>query len=180
MHALRIAIAITWGVFWLYWLVSAFGAKRSVASRREIPFRAATAVAVLVLVRVFRGGSLTVHSPVLAAIGAAVFASGLAFAVWARIHLGRNWGMPMSQRAEPELVTSGPYRFVRHPIYSGLLLGLVGTALAIDLLGLIVAVVLTAYFYYSASVEEKNLIATFPTAYPAYRAATKMLIPFVF
>jgi protein-S-isoprenylcysteine O-methyltransferase Ste14 len=77
------------------------------------------------------------------------------------------------------LVTSGPYRFVRHPIYSGLLLGLIGTALATDLLGLIVAVVLTAYFYYSASVEEKNLVARFPTAYPAYRTATKMLIPFV-
>jgi protein-S-isoprenylcysteine O-methyltransferase Ste14 len=179
MHALRIAIAITWGAFWLYWLVSAFGAKQSVAGRRGIPFRGATAVAVVVLVRVFRGGSLAVHSPVLAAIGTAVFVAGLGLAVWARIHLGRNWGMPMTQRAEPELVTSGPYRFVRHPIYSGILLGLAGTALATDLLGLIVAVVLTAYFYYSASVEEKTLIATFPAAYPAYRTATKMLIPFV-
>jgi protein-S-isoprenylcysteine O-methyltransferase Ste14 len=179
MHALRIAIAITWGAFWLYWLVSAFGAKQSIAGRRGLPLRGATAVAALVLVRVFRGGSLVVHSPVLAAIGAVVFASGLALAVWARFHLGRNWGMPMTQRAEPELVTSGPYRFVRHPIYSGLLLGLLGTALATDLLGLLVAVVLTVYFYYSASVEEKNLTATFPTAYPAYRTATKMLIPFV-
>ncbi len=85
----------------------------------------------------------------------------------------------MTQRVEPELVTSGPYRFVRHPIYSGLLLGAIGTALATDLLGLIVAVVLTAYFYYCASVEERNMIATFPTAYPAYRLSTKMLIPFV-
>ncbi|HET6867096.1 MAG TPA: isoprenylcysteine carboxylmethyltransferase family protein [Solirubrobacteraceae bacterium] len=138
-----------------------------------------TALAVFILVRVFHGGSLAVDSPVLAAIGAVVFASGLALAVWARIHLGRNWGMPMTERVEPELVTSGPYRFVRHPIYSGLLLGVIGTALATDLLGLIVAVVLTAYFYYCASVEERNLTATFPTAYPAYRLATKMLIPFV-
>jgi protein-S-isoprenylcysteine O-methyltransferase Ste14 len=87
--------------------------------------------------------------------------------------------MPMTEKAEPELVTSGPYGFVRHPIYSGLLLGLVGTALATDMLGLIIAVLLGAYFYYSASVEEQNLIATFPTAYPAYRLSTKMLIPFV-
>ncbi|HKO26429.1 MAG TPA: isoprenylcysteine carboxylmethyltransferase family protein [Solirubrobacteraceae bacterium] len=179
MHALLIAIAITWGVFWLYWLVSAFGAKQSTGRLRRLPLNGVTALAVIILVRVFRGGSLAVHSPVLGAIGAVVFASGLALAVWARIHLGRNWGMPMTQRVEPELVTSGPYRFVRHPIYSGLLLGLIGTALATDLLGLIVAAVLTAYFYYSASVEERNLVATFPTAYPAYRTATKMLIPFV-
>jgi protein-S-isoprenylcysteine O-methyltransferase Ste14 len=179
MHTLRIAIAIAWGVFWAYWLVSAFGAKRSIANRRRLPINGATALVVFLLVRVVRGGSLAVHSPVLEAIGAALFASGLLLAVWARVHLGRNWGMPMTQRAEPELVTSGPYRFVRHPIYSGLLLALVGTALATDVLGLLLAVLLGVYFYYSASVEEKNLIATFPTAYPAYRTATKMLIPFV-
>lgn len=179
MHALRVAIAITWAVFWIYWLVSAFGAKQSTGGLRRLPLNGVTALAVFILVRVFHGGSLAVDSPVLAAIGAVVFASGLALAVWARIHLGRNWGMPMTERVEPELVTSGPYRFVRHPIYSGLLLGVIGTALATDLLGLIVAVVLTAYFYYCASVEERNLTATFPTAYPAYRLATKMLIPFV-
>jgi protein-S-isoprenylcysteine O-methyltransferase Ste14 len=88
--------------------------------------------------------------------------------------------MPTSQESDPELVTSGPYRVVRHPIYSGILTGVLGTALATNLLGLIIVVVVGAYFYYSATVEEKNLTATFPTAYPAYRASTKMLIPFVF
>jgi protein-S-isoprenylcysteine O-methyltransferase Ste14 len=179
MHTVRIAIAIGWGVFWAYWLVSAFGAKQSIAGRRRLPLGGATALVAFLLVRVFRGSSLAVHSPVLGAIGAAAFASGLLLAVWARIHLGRNWGMPMTERAEPELVTSGPYQFVRHPIYSGLLLGVVGTALATSLFGLILAVLLGAYFYYSASVEEKNLTVKFPTAYPAYRTATKMLIPFV-
>jgi protein-S-isoprenylcysteine O-methyltransferase Ste14 len=77
------------------------------------------------------------------------------------------------------LVTSGPYRLVRHPIYSGLLLGLFGTALVNDLFGLILVAILGGYFYYSASVEERNLTATFPTAYPAYRSGTKTLIPFV-
>jgi protein-S-isoprenylcysteine O-methyltransferase Ste14 len=112
-------------------------------------------------------------------IGAAVFGCGIALAIWARVHLGRNWGMPMSQKAEPELVTSGPYRFVRHPVYSGLLLGVLGTALATSLIGLIIVAILGVYFYYCASVEEKNLTATFPTAYPAYKASTKMLIPLV-
>ncbi len=179
MHALQTAIAIAWVLFWIYWLASAFNAKEGRGGRRRLPATGLTALSVVLLIRVFRGGSLAVHSVVLEAIGAVVFASGLALAIWARIHLGRNWGMPMTEKAEPELITSGPYRIVRHPIYLGLLLGVLGTALATDLIGLIIVAVLGGYFYYSASVEERNLTATFPTAYPAYRAATKMLIPFV-
>jgi protein-S-isoprenylcysteine O-methyltransferase Ste14 len=179
MHALQTAVAVAWIVFWVYWLASAFGVKEGRASGRRIPLNGLSALAVVVLLRVFRGGSLAVHSPILGAIGAVVFASGIALAIWARIHLGRNWGMPMTQKADPELITSGPYRFVRHPIYSGLLAGLLGTALATNILGLIVVAVSGAYFYYGASVEEKNLIAMFPAAYPAYRNSTKMLIPFV-
>src|SRR5580704_1526817 len=142
MHTLKIAIAIAWIIFWIYWLASAFGVKEGRASWRRIPLNGLSALAVILLLRVFRGGSLAVHSPVLGAIGAVVFASGIALAVWARVHLGRNWGMPMSQKAEPELVTSGPYRFVRHPIYTGILIGVVGTALVTNLIGLIIAGVL--------------------------------------
>jgi protein-S-isoprenylcysteine O-methyltransferase Ste14 len=87
--------------------------------------------------------------------------------------------MPMTQKAEPELVTSGPYRLVRHPIYSGLLMAILGTALATNVSGLVLVAAIGAYFYYSASVEEKNLTATFPDAYPAYMSRTKMIIPFV-
>ena len=90
-------------------------------------------VVVFVLVRagVFHGHG--VHSdPWRAAVGLALFVLGLAFAVWARVHIGRNWGTPMTQKNEPELVTSGPYRFVRHPIYSGILLGGLGTAIALS------------------------------------------------
>ena len=179
MHALRTAINIAWIIFGVYWLASAFAAKEGRISRRRIPLNALTALSVVLLVRVFQGGSLAVHSPVLGAIGAVVFASGIALAIWARVHLGRNWGMPMTQKAEPELITSGPYRLVRHPIYSGLLTGVLGTALVTNLIGLVIVAILGGYFYYSASVEEKNLTATFPTAYPAYRTKTKMLIPFV-
>jgi protein-S-isoprenylcysteine O-methyltransferase Ste14 len=179
MHTLRTAIGITWIVFWVYWLASAFGAKQGRADTRRLPLSGLSALSVILVLRAFRGGSLEVHSLVLGAIGTVVFASGLALAVWARLHLGRNWGMPMTQKAEPELVTSGPYRFVRHPIYTGILTGLLGSTLATNLIGLIVVAVLGGYFYFSASVEEKNLTGAFPAAYPAYRASTKMLIPFV-
>ncbi len=179
MHALKTAIDIAWVIFWVYWLASAFGVKEGRGSRRRIPLNGLAALSVVLLVRVFDGGSMAIHSPVLAAVGAVVFAGGIALAIWSRVQLGRNWGMPMTQKAEPELVTSGPYRFVRHPIYSGLLAGVLGTALVTNLIGLIVVAVLGAYFYYCASVEERNLTATFPTGYPAYRTGTKMLIPFV-
>ena len=179
MHALQTAIAITWFVFWVFWFAAAFGAKKGTRGTRNVPLRGLSALSIVLLVRVFRGGNVGVHSLVLGVIGVVVFASGIALAIWARVHLGRNWGMPTTQKAEPELVTSGPYRFVRHPIYSGILTGVLGTALATNLIGLIIVGVLGAYFYYSASVEEKNLTAAFPTAYPAYRTSTKMLIPFV-
>ncbi len=178
MQALRNAIGIAWAIFWLYWLVSAAGAKASLRGRRRFTFPGLSVLIVVIVFR-YRGGGLVVSSPILGVSGAVVFVAGLGLAIWARIHLGRNWGMPMTERAEPELATSGPYRFVRHPIYSGLLLGVLGSALATNLVGLIIVAVLCAYFYYSATIEEKNLTATFPTQYPAYRAATKMLIPFI-
>src|ERR1700733_3201767 len=179
MHALQTAIAFAWLAFWVIWLVAAFGAKKGKGGARQIPLRGFSALALILLFRVFRGGNLEVHSLVLGVIGVVVFATGIALAIWARIYLGRNWGMPTSQKDDPELVTSGPYRFVRHPIYSGILIGVLGTTLATNLIGLIIVGVLGAYFYYSASVEERNLTATFPTTYPAYRSTTKMLIPFV-
>lgn len=178
MHTLRLAIDIAWIAFWVLWLVWATRANRTAIGTRRPGFGGVSLIAILLIVRVFRG-SLVVHSPVLGALGAVLFALGLALAVWARAHLGRNWGMPMTQRAEPELVTSGPYRLVRHPIYSGLLLAMLGTALANSLVGLLVTVIAGAFFAYAARIEEHNLEATFPSAYPGYRQRTKMLIPFV-
>ncbi len=179
MPALKVTVAIAWIAFWAYWLLSAIGVKTGWGGRRRTPLSVVTGLAVALLIRVFRNGGLAVHSPVVGALGLVILAAGLALAVWARVHLGRNWGMPMSEKAEPELVTSGPYRLVRHPIYAGIIAGMIGTALVTNLLGLVIAAILGGYFYYSASVEEKNLIRTFPNTYPAYRAQTKMLIPFV-
>jgi protein-S-isoprenylcysteine O-methyltransferase Ste14 len=179
MHPLKLAIGVAWLVFWIYWLASASTSKESVPGGWRSRLTGVSVVAVFVIAGVLRSGGLAVHSVVLAAIGAAVFACGITLAVWARVHLGRNWGMPMTQRAEPELITSGPYRFVRHPIYTGLLTAMLGTVLVNNLLGLVVVAVLIGYFYYCGTVEERNLTATFPKAYPEYRSRTKMIIPFL-
>jgi len=179
MHAIKSAIGICWIVFWVGWLAAALGSKQGRASSRRMPCAGVTALSVIIVLRVAGGSSLEVHSLGLVVVGAVVFACGLALAIWARVYLGGNWGMPMTQKLEPELVTTGPYRFVRHPIYSGLLLALLGTTLANNLFGLIVLLVAGAYFIYAATVEERNLAATFPTTYPAYRERTRKLIPFL-
>jgi protein-S-isoprenylcysteine O-methyltransferase Ste14 len=179
MQSLKFAIGCAWIVFWVYWLVSASTSKESVSGGWRTRLTGVSAIGVFLIAGVLRDGSLAVHSLILGVIGAVLFVGGIALAVWARLYLGRNWGMPMTQRAEPELVTSGPYRFVRHPIYSGLLTAMLGTALVDNLIGLIVVAVLVAYFYYCGRVEERNLAATFPTAYPEYRGKTKMLLPFL-
>ena len=179
MNSLKLAIDGAWIAVWIYWLASAAGSKQSVRGGWRTRLTGVSTVGVFVIAGVLSGSSLAVHSWIVAAAGAVLFAGGIALAIWARLHLGRDWGMPMTQRAEPELVTSGPYRFVRHPIYSGFLAAMLGTALVNSLLGLIVVAVMAAYFYYSGTVEERNLTATFPTAYPEYKSRTKMLIPFL-
>jgi protein-S-isoprenylcysteine O-methyltransferase Ste14 len=179
MHALRLGIGIAWIVFWVGWLVAAFTAKGSVSRSRGFGPRGIAAVGVLILIRGFRGSSVEVHSWPLAIVGTVLFVAGIALAIWARVIIGRNWGMPTSERAEPELVTAGPYAVVRHPIYSGILLALVGTALAVSLIGLGITLIVGAYFVWAARIEERNLTETFPSAYPAYMARTKMLIPFL-
>ncbi len=176
--SLQALVFAVWAVFWLYWLIAAVGAKSGSSRTRCRPPGLLVLVA-LVLARVFRADTLAVHVLALQVVGLILFVSGLGLAVWARIYLGRNWGMPMTEKDEPELVTSGPYTFVRHPIYSGLLLALLGTALATNIYWLIALLVVGGYFIYSATVEERILTSTFPAAYPDYRARTKMLIPYL-
>jgi protein-S-isoprenylcysteine O-methyltransferase Ste14 len=179
MPALKTSILAVWVVFWVYWMISAVGAKEGSRTKRTRPPGLFIIVLGFLLLRVFRAGSLAVHSPVVRVLGVVLFVAGLGLAVWARINLGRNWGMPMTQKNEPELVTSGPYRLVRHPIYSGILLAMLGTSLATNTYWLIAAGAMGAYFIYSATVEEKLLATSFPTTYPGYKVKTKMLIPFV-
>jgi protein-S-isoprenylcysteine O-methyltransferase Ste14 len=182
MRVVELVFGVAWAAFWGYWIVAAFFMKRGrVPWGREARIRAVLFVAVVVLIRAgaFRGHHVNTD-PWRAGLGLAVFAVGLSFAIWARIHIGRNWGTPMTQKNEPELVTSGPYRLVRHPIYSGILTGGVGTAVALSWWWLIAVALAGVYFLYSATVEERFMTEQFPGAYPVYKHATKMLVPFVF
>jgi protein-S-isoprenylcysteine O-methyltransferase Ste14 len=182
MRAVEIVFVVGWAAFWIYWLVAAFSMKRGrIAWSRELRIRVVIVVLVIVLVRLgaFRGHGVS-SDAWRAAVGLTLFAVGLGFAVWARLHIGRNWGTPMSRKNDPELVTSGPYRFARHPIYTGILLASFGTALALNWTWLAVAAVIGVYFIYSATVEERYLAEQFPDSYPAYKQSTKMLVPFVF
>jgi protein-S-isoprenylcysteine O-methyltransferase Ste14 len=182
MRAVELVFAVGWAAFWLYWLVAAFSMKRGrIPWSRELRIRAVIAVAVILLIRL---GAFRSHAhntdPRRTALGLVLFALGLGFAIWARINIGRNWGTPMTQKDEPELVTSGPYRLVRHPIYSGILTAGIGTAVALSWLWLTAVVLAAVYFVYSATVEERFLTAQFPDAYLAYKRTTKMLVPFIF
>ncbi len=172
---------VGWVIFWIYWLVASVWAKAGQTSwARFAGFRIAIVLILLLVVRaqVLKGHAVTTDS-LLQGIGLAIFVLGLALAVWARIYLGRNWGMPMSTKDEPELVTSGPYRVVRHPIYSGIILAMTGTAIGVSLYWVVAVALLAAYFSYSALMEERYLTQQFPDAYPGYQRSTKMLIPFV-
>jgi protein-S-isoprenylcysteine O-methyltransferase Ste14 len=137
------------------------------------------AAVLLVRLGAFHGHGLNTD-PWRAGVGLVFFVLGLGFAIWARIHIGRNWGTPMTQKDEPELVTSGPYRFVRHPIYAGVLIAGVGTAVALSWLWLTAVVLACVYFLYSATVEERYMTERFPDNYPEYKRSTKMLVPFIF
>jgi protein-S-isoprenylcysteine O-methyltransferase Ste14 len=182
VHAVELVFAIGWASFWIYWVVAALSMKRGhILWSRELRIRAVVFVGVFLLFRLgaFRDGGLN-SDPWRAGLGLLFFALGLGFAIWARREIGRNWGTPMSQKDEPELVTSGPYHFVRHPIYSGILLAGVGTALALSWLWIMAMALAGVYFAYSATVEERYLTERFPNTYPLYRRSTKMLVPFIF
>jgi protein-S-isoprenylcysteine O-methyltransferase Ste14 len=165
----------------VFWLVSAAWAKPG-GSR---PLRARVVnllplVTVGVLARVAGGRNVVLHALALHVVGAALVALGLGLAVWARFVLGANWGMPMTTKDEPELVTAGPYRYVRHPIYTGFISAGLGSGLAAGVYWFVVFGVMTLYFSYSAVREEQLLTETFPREYPEYKARTKMLIPYLF
>jgi protein-S-isoprenylcysteine O-methyltransferase Ste14 len=181
MDVVDIVIAAGWAGFWLYWLIASFGAKAGQTNwTRFAGLRIGIIVAVLVLLHsgAFRGHSV-VTSPWLQGTGLAAFLLGLALAIWARVCLGRNWGMPMSEKADPELVTGGPYASIRHPIYSGIILAMIGTAVAASPYWAIAVVVFGGYFIYSAVTEERTMTRLFPDSYPGYKCSTRMLIPFI-
>jgi protein-S-isoprenylcysteine O-methyltransferase Ste14 len=182
MQVVDLVILIGWAGFWLYWLAASVGVKTGRTRWGQFAgIRVGIFLLVLLLVRlrVLKGSHAVTHDALLEGIGLALFVLGIAVAVWARIYLGGNWGMPMTQKDNPELVTTGPYHLIRHPIYSGILLAIVGTAIAVSIYWLIAAAVLGAYFIYSATREERYMGERFPDTYPDYKRSTKMLVPFL-
>lgn len=180
-----------WLAFMAYWAIAACSAKRSIGGARawwrEILLRLGVLVLVLLALRYSVFGhawrNLRLHavntSVLLGLVGSALCAFGLGLAIAARVYLGRNWGMPMSRKESPELVSTGPYAFVRHPIYTGMLLAMLGSAIGQSMFWLLPLIFFGTYFIYSARCEERLLTEQFPDQYPAYMHRTMMLLPFV-
>ncbi len=189
MPIFRWIITASWLVFIIYWGLSALGAKRSVGGTvwwRHMVARLAIAALIVIAAQVpairhVLQAALRQHPDHVAvqAIGALLVAFGIAFAIAARVSIGRNWGMPMSRKEDPELVTAGPYAYVRHPIYTGILTALLGSVIGYGLIWLLPLLISAVYFIYSARREEALMCEQFPTQYPAYMQRTKMLLPFV-
>jgi protein-S-isoprenylcysteine O-methyltransferase Ste14 len=175
-------ITLCWLVFGIVWAVSALFVKRTIEQSLGWVRLLAFAVVIWVLARVSRvtgpPQSLWPGTALLGALAALLTVAGLVVAVWARAVLGRNWSGTVAFKEGHELIERGPYAYVRHPIYSGLLLMGLGTAierarlesflmLAMALVGLAI----------KAQFEEQLMIRHFPEAYPQYRRRVKALIP---
>ena len=182
-----IAAYCSWGVLLIVWLPGYFLRKRS----SRIPNLAlqipTSSLLVLAFVCLFNPRilapevQLTPQNAVLGWAGIAIDFVGVAFAIWARVVLGGNWsGLVMEIKEHHELVQSGPYAVVRHPIYTGLLLAIIGTALTLGTLAAYVAVALAlAVFLIRVQVEEGLMQERFGECHDVYRERTKKLIPFV-
>jgi protein-S-isoprenylcysteine O-methyltransferase Ste14 len=175
-----------WLIFMGYWAVSAFGQKPTAEEKSflfTLTYRGPLTLGGLLLW--FPRFShplnlvLTPHTNLTQVFGAAVCVFGLLGAIWARRTLGSNWSSEVAFKQGHELVKTGPYRFVRHPIYTGLLLMCLGTAIVPgqlrSWLGLLI---LGMGLWIKLKQEEALLLRHFPDAYPAYQKQVKALVPF--
>ncbi|MGP0020346.1 MAG: methyltransferase family protein [Candidatus Sulfotelmatobacter sp.] len=112
--------------------------------------------------------------------GAVITAGGMLFSVWARRYLGKNWSQAVTLKEDHELITSGPYALVRHPIYTGLLLAFAGCAVARgEWRGVLAVVIVFAALWHKLRLEEKWLGAQFGEPYAAYSRRVAALVPYV-
>jgi protein-S-isoprenylcysteine O-methyltransferase Ste14 len=174
-----------WIAFFAFWIVSAFRRKatrmrepRLERLRHMLPLAAAY---VLLFGQAGHHGWLAARfasGTAPAAAGVLLTAAGLGFAVWARRHLADNWSADVSIRESHELVGSGPYRRIRHPIYTGMLLGIAGTALAIgEIRGLLALAIALLAFYVKARKEETWLSREFGERFHDHARRTGMFLP---
>jgi protein-S-isoprenylcysteine O-methyltransferase Ste14 len=180
---------VAWIAFLIYWQVKAFGTKTTeriepVASRI---FRAFVFLIAIVLLSTTRIPLHWLYFQLWPAgiwpfwLGAAVMVAGLLFAVWAREHLGRNWSRSVTIKQGHELITTGPYAVARHPIYTGILAGFLGTAIALSQLrGFIAFVLIFFILWLKLRMEEQWMRSQFGETYANYAHQTAALVPYVF
>jgi protein-S-isoprenylcysteine O-methyltransferase Ste14 len=152
-----------WAVLCLYWILSALRTK-AVKSResfgRRLGYVLPVALGVTLLFNSrsqysWLGMRIAPDTIALAVTGVVLTAAGVALAMWARLVLGENWSAAVSIRKDHELIRMGPYRTMRHPIYTGMLLGLLGTALVVgEVRGILALVIVGLGFYVKARKEE--------------------------
>jgi protein-S-isoprenylcysteine O-methyltransferase Ste14 len=177
---------ITWLV---YWRVSAAGVKavrrrESAASRAAHLVPLAIAAVLLWMPTIADGGFLfqrfMPQTLVSYWTGALLLVLGLAFSVWARVYLGRNWSATVTVKEDHELIRGGPYAQVRHPIYSGLLLAFVGTAIVrAEWRGVLAVLIVLVALWRKLRLEERFMSETFGDEYWRYRERTAALIPYI-
>jgi protein-S-isoprenylcysteine O-methyltransferase Ste14 len=183
----RQVIGLLWFAWAVYWMVSSIRIKAAV--RRESTASRLAHVVPLVVGGVLIGwrdmpwGALNLrlwpHSLLAYGIGLALLVVGLAFAVWARVHLGRNWSGSVTVKEGHELIRSGPYAYVRHPIYTGLITAVLGTAIISGTLRAALGlVIITVSLLRKLRTEEAFMRDTFPGEYQRYCAQVPALLPF--
>jgi protein-S-isoprenylcysteine O-methyltransferase Ste14 len=178
-----------WAIFLVYWAVAAMFVKRGVDRggwRDGLTMRFALFVIIFAMVALARRSPeiralqwAELRSVPMGVCGAVIATLGAILAFTARAVIGRNWGSPATRKTDTQLVTGGPYGLIRHPIYSGVLLMMIGTAIGLTPLWWLVAAAAGTYFIRSAHAEERFMAERFPDEYPAYRTRTKMLVPFL-
>lgn len=179
---------LMWIAWLLFWSIAALNVKDS-ARRESFPSHASYLV--LLAAAALLAWARHIPVPLLYArflpwsdwpfrAGAALTAAGLLFSVWARVHIGRNWSGVVTIKQGHELVESGPYALVRHPIYSGLLLAVAGFAVArAEWRDLLVLALAALAFWRKLAIEERWMLEQFGGAYETYRKRVAALVPFV-
>ena len=181
-------ISYCWILFAVIWLVAAFWTKRSVY--RESRWRRLSYVIPILVggYLVFKGDRLSdpldlrviPHVDALAWTGVVLCIVGLAFCIWARFTLGRNWSGVVTLKGGHELIMHGPYAVVRHPIYTGLLTMFIATVIVLGhVAGIIALPLVFVSIWIKLRHEEKLMLQKFPDQYAAYQRRVKRLIHFI-
>jgi protein-S-isoprenylcysteine O-methyltransferase Ste14 len=175
-----------WIILWGYWLVSARtqkAAKKHESGSERMGQVLAVLVCYILLFEPFMGYGwlgfrFVAKRDDLELAGLLITALGVAFAIWARAHLGANWSAAVSIRADHELIHTGPYRRIRHPIYTGMIMASAGTALVLgQVRGLIAVAIFLTAFYLKARKEERWLAQEFGDKFKAHTRYTGMFLP---